>query len=240
MDVAFGILMICVGIVVAFLALKKNPFISSQIFSVTPPNEFDSVPSYDTKEQLKRASSGQTVKLIGESEKAIKASVTLNEMFQRQPNSPWSKTGLVSKVLVLAGDILIFKVPSEEAGKPTWLKGEEVTVSGLGKFYKGTDASPGPARVFKQNDQSDPVPYYLPKNITPKIIWKVVDIGTFDTEVDGASDNFYSGDRLYFVTSKEKDGDRWLVYLDARKGEANGSGGLFLLMLFASWRTMAW
>ena len=37
---------------------------------------------------------------------------------------------------------------------------------------------------------------------------------------------------LYFVTSKEKNGDRWLVYLDARKGEAKGSGGLFLLEPF--------
>ena len=235
MDVALGILILILGVIGCIFSFKYRATFSIAKRDNNPSQSvFEKIPSSNRREQLRQASAGQTVTLLGEPERAIRASIALSEMFQQQPNAPWSKTGLVSKILELAGDIFIFKIPSKEAGKPTWLKGKEMAVAFLGKFYKGTDASPGPARIFKQNDQSNPVPQYLPKNIIPGSIWEVVDIGTFDAEVEGDSDNIYSGDRLYFVTSKEKnsDGNRWLIYLDARKGEAKGLGGLFLLEPF--------
>jgi len=182
----------------------------------------------DTREQLRTAASGQTVTLLGEPERAIKASVDLFEMFQQTPKSPWSKTGVVSKALVLAGGVWILKVPSQEAGKPIWLRATLLPALSLMKFYKGSDEKPGPARIFRNNDQSEPVPYTLPQDLTPGVTWEIIDIGTFDAKVNGSSEEIEQGDRLYFVTSREQGGKRRLIYLDARKGEAKGSGGLFL------------
>ena len=180
------------------------------------------------KEQLNEAPSGSTVTLIGERERAIQASVTLHEMFQATKSSPWSRTGNVSRALVLAGDVWIFKVPSREAGKPVWLRAIELPSFSLTRFYRGSESEPGPAKLFNNNEQSDPVPYELPKDLTPGISWEIIDIGAFKAEVDGSCDNVSGGDMLYFVTSREQGGERRLIYLDARKGEANGSGGLFL------------
>lgn len=233
MDIVFGVFIILLGVAGCILALKYKPASVVNQHGISPSQSiFDEIPSSNRKEQLRLASSGQTVTLIGESEKAIHASITLYEMFQRQPHAPWSRTGLVSKVLALAGGIFIFKIPSQEAGKPVWFKGREISSSGLGKFYKGSPDSAGPAKEFHQNDQTKPVPYALPKNLTPGVTWEVVDIGTFDADVEGETDNIISGDRLYFVTSKEQNGENWLIYMDARKGEAKGSGGLFLLEPF--------
>jgi hypothetical protein len=143
-------------------------------------------------------------------------------------DSSWLKTGTVFKALALAGNVWIFKVPSQEGGKPIWLKATELDSMSLMNFYKGGDGKPGPARIFKNNGQSEPVPYELPNSLTPGVTWKVVDIGAFNVEIDGECDNAMAGDLLYFVTSREQDGERWLIFLDARKKEARGSGGLFL------------
>lgn len=235
MDIVGGIIIIVLGIAGLFVVYKskKSSLFNRNMDTSGGYSVFDEIPVPTSREQaLYAASLHQTVTLIGEPERAIQASISLNEMFQRKPNAPWSKTGAVSKALALAGGTFIFKIPSKEAGKPTWLKGKEISDSGLGRFYKGSESAPGPARAFKQNDQTDPVPYELPKNLTPGITWEVVDIGTFDADVEGKSDNIHSGDRLYFVTSREQNGDKWLIYMDARKGEAQGSGGLFLLEPF--------
>ncbi|MFA6228254.1 MAG: hypothetical protein WC668_03645 [Patescibacteria group bacterium] len=178
--------------------------------------------------RLEQTLAQQTITLLGESERAVKASVTLWEMFKKTPDSPWSKTEAVSKALALAGGIWIFKVPSQEGGKPIWLRATKLESMSLMKFYKGVEGKPGPARIFKENDQSEPVPYELPSSLTSGVTWEIIDIGTFDAQVDGECDAIENDDRLYFVTSRERGGDRQLIYLDARKGEARGSGGLFL------------
>ncbi|MDO8668859.1 MAG: hypothetical protein Q7K65_01020 [Candidatus Buchananbacteria bacterium] len=239
MDIVFGVIFVLLGVVGMggsiwlYLTHKNMMNRINQSLSPSRAKVYDEViPSSDRRRQLKEASSGQTITLIGEPERAVQSSIILNEMYQSSSNAPWSRTGSSSKALVLSGGIWIFKIPSREAGRPTWLKGKEISSTGLGRFYKGTSEAPGPARIFKQNDQTDPVPYSLPNNLTPNIIWEVVDIGTFDAEVDRENDNINSGDRLYFVTSKEQNGQRWLIYLDARKGEAKGSGGLFSLEEF--------
>lgn len=219
------LLVIAAGIgVVYLLKSKKSPMVESKQVERKTHN-FDA-PS--VSKELESAAAQQTVTLTGEQERAIQASVSLHEMFQQTPSSSWSRTGAVSKALVLAGGVWIFKVPSREGGKPIWLRATELDAMSLMTFYKGKEGNPGPARIFKENGQSEPVAYELPKNLTPGITWEIIDIGTFDAEVDGECDNASDGDRLYFVTSREQGGDKQLLYLDARKGEARGSGGLFL------------
>lgn len=184
------------------------------------------------KERLKAVKSGQTVELVEDlKERAVAATVTLHEMTQlNPPNSPWTRTGVVSRAIVLAGDIWILKVPGREGGKPAWFKAAEIETFPLQTFYKGGDEPSmyGPARKFKMNDQTAMVSYVLPNDLVPRVTWNIVDIGRFDAEVEGDCENVENKDSLYFVTSREKDGDRFLIYLDARKGEAKGSGGLFL------------
>lgn len=231
----FGIALMLVGAAgfyyLLFIYPKKNPIISPARTRATE-EEIEILPSdRETRpdKQLKVARSGQAVTLLGEGkERQILASVSLYEMTQRYEKSPWTKTGSVSKVLVLAGSVFIFKMPSREGGKPTWLKAEEIDALPLGAFYLGSKDDPGPGRQFFRNKQTSPVPYELPNNLTPGLTWEVIDIGTLDVESDGESENFQGGDRLYFVTSRERGGKKWLLYLDARKGEARGTGGTFL------------
>lgn len=183
------------------------------------------------KDKLKVITKGQTVTLTDDlRERAVLASVTLHEMTQVTDDAPWSRTGVESKGVLLAGDVWIWKIPGRESGKPAWFKGTELETFPLESFYKGEDdpALHGPARKFFHNGQSAPVPYELPNDLTPGITWNLVDIGRFEASVDGSCENIEEGDMLYFVTSREKSGDRFLLYLDARKGEARGTGGLFL------------
>jgi hypothetical protein len=199
-------------------------------------NNIEILPSdTETKpdKKLKAACSGQTVTLLGEKERQIIASVSLYEMTQNFKDAPWSRTGLISKCLILSGGIYIFKMPSQESGKPIWLKAEEIETLTLLQFYLGeSKENPGPARLFNQKKQTVPIPYELPNELTPGVIWEVIDIGTLNVEIDGESDIFIQGDRQYFTTSREKDGKRRLLFLDARRPEAKGTGGLFLCEQF--------
>ncbi len=185
------------------------------------------------EKKLKVACPGQFITLLGELELQIITSAAFFEMTKLNKGADWTRTGSISKCLILSGGIFIFKIPKQEGGKPIWLKAEMMDVMTLTSFYLGeSKEDPGPARLFNQKKQAEPVPYVLPFNLTPGVTWEVVDIGTLDVEVDGESDVFIDGDRLYFVSSKEKDGDRRLLFLDARKGEAQGTGGLFLCESF--------
>jgi len=202
-------------------------------FAQTLPT--DELPSgISEKESLTVIRAKQTVKLIDDLKpRAVQAAVSLYEMTQLTPeikNSPWSRTGVVSRAIVLAGNIWIMKVPGREGGKPEWFKAREIETYPLQKFYTGGNESSsfGPARKFKTNGQTSPVPYSLPNDLTPGVTWQVVDIGRFNAEIDGKSDNLENNDNIYFVTSRERGGDRYLIYLDARKGEARGPGGLFM------------
>ncbi|MFA6383278.1 MAG: hypothetical protein WCX17_02550 [Parcubacteria group bacterium] len=217
-------------IIYTFIRDKKQGGISQYV----PPREekVEILPTdrsgMKPEDRLKEVRSKQTITLAGEGERSVLASVALHEMTQTSKEAPWSRTGNVSKGLVLSKEIFIFKVPGREGGQPKWLRAQEIETYSLKQFYRGKDEESGPAKQFHLNGQITPVPYQLPGGLTPGVTWKVVDIGTFDVGVDGESGNFVSGDRLYFVTSIEEGGMRWLLYLDARKGEAKGSGGLFI------------
>lgn len=229
-----GFLVVIGGFIGLFMVIRKQrPPVETIAYArdISNASARGLLPSYrprSVKDELKKAEFGTTVTLLGEPEREIKASINLFEMYQRTPESDWERTGNVSMAKFLAGDILILKVPSQEAGKEIWLKATELRSPSLMHFYKGSKEEPGPARIFKMKEQGEPVPYDLPNNLTPGISWKIIDIGTFDAEVKDECENIVDGDRLYFVSSLEQGGDRRLLYLDARKGEAQGSGGLFL------------
>lgn len=218
-----------VAIYLVFFFKKGNP--AESVRAAWPEKDVlpsDRIPEVRTAEKLKVVQSGQTVTMIGETERQVMCSVSLYEMTQTPKGAPWSRTGVVSKGLELAGGIFIFKVPGREGGKAIWLKAKEIDTLPLQDFYRGDAVNFGPAKQFNKNGQTSPVPYELPNDLTPGVTWQVVDIGTFNVEADGESETFQTGDRTYFVSSTEKGGDRRLLYLDARKGEARGTGGLFL------------
>jgi hypothetical protein len=238
MESFFGYLLLLLGLAgTGFMLYKffQSKTASTESGRVTqekklPTDELP--PDADIREKLKKVQKGQIINLTGEGDKVVKASITLHEMTQEYKNAPWSKTGVVSKTVLLSGGIWIFKIPSREAGKSIWLRGKELDTMALAVFYKGTPENPGPGRIFNSNGQSKPVPYQLPSGLTNGTTWNVVDIGTFFIETSGSCENAETGDRIYFVTSREDGGNRWLLYLDARKGEARGSGGLFELNSF--------
>lgn len=217
---------------VANLKAKLAGYPSSSISTPSLGSSFptDTIDPSDRVSQLNVVQARQLVTLVGDRERSVQAAFTLHEMSQKRSTAPWTKTGAKSRVLELAGGVWIFKVPSREGGKPQWLKVTEVQTTSLMSFYKGTETDPGPAKLFRQNKQSDPVPYTLPRNLMPGVTWEVVDIGAFTVEFDGEgkSDNFSAGDHLYFVTSQEKGGVRWMIFIDARKGEAVGPNGLYV------------
>lgn len=225
-------LIVIMGAVAGIVVIaKQKPAPARRQERVEPYSTPIKLSAIDT---LLQGATNQTVTLLGDIERAVEALVELKEMFQQRPNSVWEQTGSLSKALRLAGGIWIFKVPSQESGRYRWLKGEEIESMSLENFYKGTDAEPGPARKFKMNGQTSPVSYSLPSNLDGTLTgtWQVVDIGRFNAQVKGQCEQISDRDVLYFVTSREENGEKWLLYLDARKGEAKGTGGLFLLEPF--------
>ena len=155
----------------------------------------------------------------------VQASLTFHELYQASGSSAWSRRGKQSRGLALSGPLLLVRLPAQEGGKYVWLKLTPTReASNLRAFYKGGD-SPGewgPARRFAKQDQSGEVLYRLLDTQ-----WQVNDIGTLEIEMTGESAWFAQGDKLYFVTSQATTQSEWLVYFDARPGEAQGTGGLF-------------
>jgi hypothetical protein len=188
--------------------------------------------SLTVDQKLQRLSNRQTVRLI-EGELSVVASVELQPMWQRiEGSGPWEPFPKRKKctALSLTRSIWVFKIPKKEQGENFWLKGSLIDEPpNLMSFFKGTVAAPGPARKFRMNGQTDPVPFKLSGD--RKNAWKVVDIGTFGVTVDGSCHELETGDIIYFVTAKTDDG-KWLLFLNARKGEAAGTGGLYLLEEF--------
>lgn len=160
-------------------------------------------------------------------ELTVTSKVSLWEMFQRPPDKTWIKGSKKSLAFQLANDMWIFKIPAKEGGEYVWIKAKLVEKgSVLASFYKGGDSPDtyGPAKAFAKNNQTREIDYNLyDKN------WKVIDIGTFFIEGE-AEELLKDGDRIYFVTSKN--GNERLFYLDSRKGEANGCGGVFIGEVF--------
>jgi hypothetical protein len=185
-------------------------------------------------ERLDVVEGGQVVQMMADLDsKGVVSGIDLHELFKQSEHAPWQTTGNISRVVLLTGGVYIFKVPETEGGKHVWYQAEVLDSLPLHQFYIGDTTTKGPARLFRENDQSQPVPYELPQRLTSGVTWEVIDIGAFKAEVRGKNDLVKDGDQLYFVTSRERGGDRVLLYLDARKGEARGSGGLFVCTPFS-------
>lgn len=168
------------------------------------------------KTQLEELTIQNAVDIDGK-ERTVMAVLDLHELFQQGGSTSWEGNGKTSKAILLAGDIWLVRIPSKEAGEYVWVKFQVKDYSSsLRDFYKG-DATPGPAKQFAMNKQRVEVPYNLFNQD-----WKVTDIGTFLVQ---GTDNkaLKNGDRIYFVTSRGEN-DTWLLYLDARHGEAKGTG----------------
>lgn len=172
----------------------------------------------------------QTVDVVGQDhELSVVAKVTLTPLWQAAGSKVWTPKPRASPctAVQLAGGKWMFKVPAREQGPPRWLQGTVISGADPTDFFKGTNENPGPAREFRMNKQTRPVHFTLPENWTPGVRWKTVDLGAFSVECDGRTDEMTTGDRLYSVTAEEVDGGHWLLFLDARQGEAAGTGGLF-------------
>lgn len=116
------------------------------------------------------------------------------------------------------------RIPAKEAGQYVWVKfSVKEYASSLGGFFKG-DAQAGPAKMFAMGKQRQEIPYSLFDQT-----WKVTDIGTFKVECSAKKDNkgLMNEDRIYFVTSKGAD-KSWMLYLDARHGEARATGAVLI------------
>ena len=162
---------------------------------------------------------------IGGKEQTVVASITLQELYQQEGSSTWIPRGKHSRGLVLDHQQLLLRLPQQEGGSYHWLQLQLVTAaSSLREFYKGGDSLGewGPARRFAKQQQTGEVRYRLLDTD-----WYVRDIGTFQVDMEGESPICHHGDRLYFVTSHTPSANEWLLYLDARPGEAQGTGGLF-------------
>lgn len=169
----------------------------------------------------------QTVRLLGEAaEREVRSTVTLEAM--TQTNGVWEETGVNYRALELAGNNWIFRIPTREGGDDVWVKAERLdTPIPLMDFFKGNDVRPGPARLFKNNGQTTPIPFRLPSECKDTTDYELTDIGRFKADVDGEGKKLRSGDQYPFVTAFTADGKGVLLYLDSRKDMARGTGGLF-------------
>lgn len=169
----------------------------------------------------------QTVRLLGETdERTVVSTVALAAM--TQTNGSWAETGVKYRTLELSGNVWIFRIPKREGGDDIWIKAERRDVGmPLMDFFRGDDANPGPARLLKNNGQTTPVPFQLPAECKDATAYELTDIGRFKADVDGEGKKLRSGDQYPFVTAFTADGTGVLVYLDARKDMARGTGGLF-------------
>lgn len=159
----------------------------------------------------------QMVKINGK-ELTVVAKFDLFEMFQAGGSKVWERSGKRSRAICLAGDKWIIRIPRKEQGQYIWLICDvKEYASNLTAMYRDGDGSGGPAKKFAQNGQSRPVPYgpLYDQN------WEVVDIGALRAEGNNHH-AINNGDHLYFVTSRWE--NNWLLYLDARHGEAKGTG----------------
>lgn len=176
------------------------------------------------KVELENINENQAIIIDGK-DRTVLCVATLNELYQRSGSTEWIPNGKVSKAILLAGDIWLMRIPSKEGGTYEWIKFSPKNYSSnLREFYKGGDnpESFGPARKFAKSKQTAEVIYSLFDKE-----WQVVDIGAFSIQGSKSNEYLKEGDRMHFVTSKCKDGS-WLLYLDARHGEAKGTGGAFI------------
>jgi len=102
-----GILIGVCGLVFVALLARSMRSVSDSHRSGIADAEPAMVLPVERRKELVEASAGQTVTLLGEPERAVRASVTLHEMVQRGEQSPWEKSGNASKILELAGGVFM-------------------------------------------------------------------------------------------------------------------------------------
>lgn len=231
-SIPFGWMLISGGALgLAYVILKtRQPFASNvgavETMPKARPTDKLSIHG-DRKGALEVVERDQTITLLGENrELAIISTITLSAM--TETNGKWHETGVEYRALEVAGDVWIFKIPGREGGDPIWVKATRVAApSTLQAFFKGDDNAKGPARLFKENGQTDPVPFVLPKAFKDATKYEVVDIGRFKTTVDGKCESINTDDMYPIVTARKQGGGAMLFYLDPRKDMAHGTGGLF-------------
>lgn len=227
--VSFGLIAAGLGVGAAVLFSGRGA--SSSTVRAAPATAVRATDSLDPRAQRGKAldviERSQTVRLLGETdERTVESTVTLAAM--TQTNGSWGETGVNYRALELSGNVWIFRIPKREGGDDVWIKAERLDVGmPLMDYFRGDDAKPGPARLFKNNGQTTPVPFQLPAECKDSSDYELTDIGRFKANVDGEGKKLRSGDQYPFVTAFTADGTGVLVYLDARKDMARGTGGLF-------------
>lgn len=224
---------------VGWVALATGVQKTSAPIHVAPPPMAQPLPTDElpyaasAKERLDVIKPQQTVTLVDEGELAVQASVKMTQMWQQVRDGPWTQLPRAEKctALVLSRDIWLIKVPSKEQGPTLWLKGTVIEGADPTDFFRGTKENPGPARQFRDKKQTGTVRFTLPDNYTPGIEWQMADIGALKVACDGELDELKTDDMVFTMIAKEA-GGKWLVYLDARKPFATGTGGMFLCVEF--------
>ncbi len=193
--------------------------------SSRPTDRLD--PHVERAKALDVVDRSQTLRLLGEAdEREVRSTITLAAM--TQTNGSWEETGVNYRALELSGNVWIFRIPRREGGDDVWIKAARLdSVIPLMEFFKGDEAKPGPARQFKNNGQTTPVPFQLPPVCKDKTDYELTDIGRFKATVDGDGKQLQTGDQYPFVTAFTADRTGVLLYLDSRKDMARGTGGLF-------------
>lgn len=175
------------------------------------------------KIELETLTVGQAVTIAGK-ELTVKFYAIMHEMCQAAGSKEWVRNGKTSRAIALADGTWFFRVPKKEAGEYAWIMASQVEQSSsLREFYRGGDAPEawGPARKFAKSGQMEKVQYERFGKV-----WLMTDIGTFDVAGQQDSEAMCVGDRMYFVTSMSN--QEWLLYFDARHGEARGTGGAWI------------
>ncbi len=169
------------------------------------------------EQRLERINVGQFVAYLGSTLQVV-AAITLSELQKfGGRKAQWQPSGREFKLVELAGDRLIARVPTGEGEQQRWFMMQQERARGLTQFMAGSEDRPGPARRFAASDQLADVQFNWADGD-----WKMTDIGTFDFEASG--DGFLSGSgRCRHVMAKEVDGNRWFLFFDLMKGSGSDS-----------------
>jgi hypothetical protein len=197
--------------------------------------------------ELESAEAHQGVNIIGKGEQTFEAAVTLKPQTQESGSSAWTpKDEDPSKALKL-GFEWILKMPKGERLPRVWLKGVAISqrsLKALTDFLMGTKENPGPARIFKRQNQEGPAVYFMGNELPVDhlenlphdfgdIKFRLLDLGAYKIEATGDCGELRTNDLVFSVTAREVGGaQRWFIYLDAREKFARGSGIVMLLEPF--------
>lgn len=165
------------------------------------------------------ANSVNSIMLLGK-ELSIKANLTLHELYQNTGQPEWYNSGKTSRLIILADDTVILRIPKEENGEYVWVEAKIIEAASKHMpFFKGDSTNPGPARRFAASRETARVMFDLFGKS-----WKITDLGA--VKINGDCDIARNRDQLYYVIATQH--DEWMLYLDARIGEAKGTGAMII------------